>query len=158
MGLVFLFIWYRRRQNDEEEDDMFTLGGAGAPAVKGSGSGGMNRSGSNSMQQIYDINNNPFLSKSGSKRVNTGNIPNAAVQGGIMTNGIRRESNHQHNQLNSFSSHDHDEEYFLFDRPKVDITGEANKKSSEYGRRRLSNGSLPDMATRNPGSLKVVNN
>ena len=28
----------------------------------------------------------------------------------------------------------------------------------EYGRRKLSNGSLPDMIARNPGSLKVVNN
>ena len=28
----------------------------------------------------------------------------------------------------------------------------------EFGRRRLSNGSLPDMIARNPGSLKVVNN
>lgn len=137
---------------------MFTLSGGDGVAKGSGGGGGMHRSGTNSMQQIYDINNNPFLSKSGSKRVNTGNIPEAAAQGGIMTNGIQNESHHQHNQLNSFSSHDHDEEYFLFDRPKVDITGEANKVSSEYGRRRLSNGSLPDMATRKPGSLQVVNN
>ena len=33
-----------------------------------------------------------------------------------------------------------------------------NSPEPEYGRRKLSNGSLPDMIAREPGSLKVVNN
>jgi cell wall integrity and stress response component len=35
---------------------------------------------------------------------------------------------------------------------------EAPNQTANFGRRRLSNGSLPDMITRNPNSLKVVNN
>lgn len=132
LAAVFFVVRKRRQGGDDDEgDDEFHLA-----------------TGPGSNRHIYDVKNNPFMTAGAGAGAGAGGAAAAAAAA----------HGHQHNQLNSFLSQDHDEEYFTFEKPKVDITGEANKVSSEFGRRRLSNGSLPDMATRNPGSLKVVNN
>ncbi|OBA24223.1 WSC-domain-containing protein [Metschnikowia bicuspidata var. bicuspidata NRRL YB-4993] len=64
---------------------------------------------------------------------------------------------HTHNNSNtdrSYSSNNEDAFYFANDAERDNYYA----NNTEYGRRRLSNGSLPDMLTRNPGSLQVVNN
>lgn len=89
----------------------------------------------------YNINNNPFLSAHGDAGAVTG------AGAGVIAGQV-------HNNLNSFSSSHGDDDFYLSDQPKMDL---GEKRSLEFGRRRLSDGSLPDM-TRNPSTLKVVNN
>lgn len=141
IGLFLFFCWYRKRDEDDNDDE-FTLSG---PA--------------NEEKHPYNINNNPFVTAAAAVGAGgagagaaAGRAGGTAYSGGTFTRG---ENSHH---LDSFSSlHDNDD--LLFVEPAHDITGEGNKYSSDFGgRRRLSNGSLPDMVTRNPGSLKVVNN
>lgn len=72
-------------------------------------------------------------------------------------NDDRAMDHHNKDSLHSVESINNDDYYMPMGHPEFETPG-ANKLSSEYGRRRLSDGSLPDMVTRNPGSLKVVNN
>lgn len=112
-GLVFLFIW-RKRRNDAEDEDFFDLGGGRS-------------------EKPYDsIAPNPFLGAAA-----------GATAGGMAAGHTHNNSNTTRSYSTNNDDHDHDVEY-------------AN--DDDIGRRRLSNGSLPDMMTRNPGSLKVVNN
>lgn len=64
---------------------------------------------------------------------------------------------HRKDTLYSLDTTNNDDFFMAAGHPDTESPGQ-NKLSSEYGRRRLSDGSLPDMVTRNPGSLKVVNN
>ncbi|CUM62631.1 uncharacterized protein PRCAT00000185001 [Priceomyces carsonii] len=76
--------------------------------------------------------------------------------------GSHVQHNHQASNgqmLGSFASTQNDD-LFIYG-PSAhpnDMTGDHSMPIADFGRRRLSNGSLPDMVQRNHGSLKVVNN
>lgn len=128
-ALVAFFLWHRRRQENEDHEDEFTLSGP-------------------EKDPNYHISPNPFTS---------GNATAGAVAaaGMMPQNNNRYSHGHQAsnaNTLNSHSTSNHDE-YFTFENNEY-----LDPSTQDYGRRRLSDGSLPDMVQRNPGSLKVVNN
>ncbi|EDK41008.2 hypothetical protein PGUG_05106 [Meyerozyma guilliermondii ATCC 6260] len=128
-GLLF-FLWYKKRHSEDDHDDEFTL------------------SGPNEKDQ-YSIGPNPFMSSAaaGAGAGAAGAAGASAVKG----HGYHSSSGDSH----SFDSTHNDE--FLFERYPP-MPQEAPNQTANFGRRRLSNGSLPDMITRNPNSLKVVNN
>lgn len=85
------------------------------------------------------INANPYMD---------GTATSAAVAG------VGAHGHHNSNTSRSYSSNN--EDIFYFD--NLNRGGDALRPpDEEHGRRRLSDGSLPDMVQRNPGSLKVVN-
>ncbi|RLV87585.1 Cell wall integrity and stress response component 3 [Meyerozyma sp. JA9] len=128
-GLLF-FLWYKKRNSDEDHDDEFTLSG---PAEK----------------DQYSIGPNPFMANAAAGAGAGG--AGAAGAGAVKGHGYHSSSGDSH----SFDSTHNDE--FLFERYPP-MPQEAPNQTANFGRRRLSNGSLPDMITRNPNSLKVVNN
>ncbi|GEQ72242.1 hypothetical protein JCM33374_g5929 [Metschnikowia sp. JCM 33374] len=100
----------------------------------------------------------------GNKRAQAGNFdsvpPNTFTSGGGAAGQTRAATvgGHAHNISatdRSYSSNAEDVFYYSND---ADRENYFPSNGEEYGRRRLSNGSLPDMLTRNPGSLQVVNN
>ncbi|EGV64313.1 Cell wall integrity and stress response component 2 [Yamadazyma tenuis] len=128
-GLLF-FLWYRRRHSDDDEDD-FEKDAEGFHAVPP-----LNRTGGKSE---YNVTPNSFVGKKPT---------------------IKSEHTKQQSlNNNSFGSND---EYFMFEDARVASVGHGQGAgvlpypTEDYGRRRLSDGSLPDMITK--GSLKVVNN
>ena len=188
-GLVFLFCWYRRKKQDEYDDDVddqFTLSGPKQEmeqhpysTIGGGGAGG---GGGAAM-----LDPNPFLIAGGYNNFDTSQqqtprqqiISNGTVTGSggyghnhkISSSGTSGDGNH------SFGSQT-DTELAFYDynntnnnnntttSPNINNNNNntnngvlhTNSPNPEFGRRRLSNGSLPDMIARNPGSLKVVNN
>lgn len=139
-GALF-FLWYRRRKSDDDDhDDEFTLSG---PAEK----------------TDYSISTNPFIAN-GTDATAAGAM--AAAGMAISQNASRSASHHHKNSSygnNSYNNNSYsstNEDNFHFD----DARNLPNDfaKPEDFGRRRLSDGSLPDMVARNPGSLKVVNN
>lgn len=128
-GLLF-FLWYKKRNSDEDHDDEFTLSG---PAEK----------------DQYSIGPNPFMA-------NAAAGAGAAAAGAAGAGAVKGHGYHSSSgDLHSFDLTHNDE--FLFERYPP-MPQEAPNQTANFGRRRLSNGSLPDMITRNPNSLKVVNN
>ncbi|KAM9907780.1 hypothetical protein OXX79_000767 [Metschnikowia pulcherrima] len=80
--------------------------------------------------------------------------PNTFMAG---AGGVAAAGSHTHKNSNtdrSYSSNNEDVFYYANENDRENYY----PGNEEYGRRRLSNGSLPDMLTRNPGSLQVVNN
>lgn len=77
----------------------------------------------------------------------------------FVTGGATAGAGHAHNNSNTTRSYSTtNDENFMFDNgTNVAEPADPLHPNEEFGRRRLSNGSLPDMVTRNPGSLKVVN-
>lgn len=128
-AIVGFFLWHRRRQDAEDHEDEFTLSGP-------------------EKDPNYHISPNPFTSGNGTA--------GAVAAAGMVPQNNNRYSHGQQasnaNTLNSHSTSNHDE-YFTFENNEY-----GDPATQDYGRRRLSDGSLPDMVQRNPGSLKVVNN
>ena len=82
---------------------------------------------------------------------------------------VRFKGSGSYGKSNRFSSANRNDNYMFYNIDTPDGVSRDNlglippplsrdDSSSLNGRRRLSNGSLPDMAARNKGSLKVVNN
>ncbi|KAI5956891.1 WSC2 [Candida jiufengensis] len=186
-ALIFGWCWYRRRKSDDNDfDDQFTLSGP----EKSSGNGGSNN-GLNQMSQINDPN--PFLLAGGYNHFDTSQqqTPRNQIQnsrtissrngsnggGTATTAGAAAAFGHDHKYSSSggtsngiggdsFGSHNDDYAFYDPDHQHIDTPnthtqtnpGFLNSPDPEFGRRKLSNGSLPDMIAREPGSLKVVNN
>ncbi|KAK6466089.1 hypothetical protein DFJ63DRAFT_311166 [Scheffersomyces coipomensis] len=180
-GLIF-FLWRRRRNNDDDdyEDDEYTLSGAHMnekagglepppPPMIGPNpfllSAGYNHFDTSQQQQQQqqgqDQNQNHqhnYSSSSGTQSEDHDSYQGFAI--------INNGGSGQHSRSGSkIINHSND--------PSLNSTiagmgspvlGDENNQiqhqfqQPEYGRRRLSNGSLPDMIARQPGSLKVVNN
>lgn len=128
-GLLF-FLWYKRRNADDDHDDEFTLSG---PKEK----------------DQYSIGPNPFM---------TNAAPGTGAGAGVAAGAAASKGHAYHSSSGDLHSFDltHNDEY-LFERYPP-MPPAAPNETANFGRRRLSNGSLPDMVTRNPNSLKVVNN
>ncbi|KAI5952927.1 WSC2 [Candida theae] len=215
-GLLFAFCWFRRRrQDDEDVDDQFTLSGP--------------------KQEMSEVDSptpppssdpNPFLLASGYNYFDTSQqqqFPNGTGRSPSLQQTPRQYNNNQlqgHSQTGSgasaaagvFGHHQqssssgtsggggdhslgsHGDDYAFFDiqnggdgslhhtnslphsngphtqQPPLQQQQQqqqashqfqflnANSPEPGFGRRKLSNGSLPDMIAREPGSLKVVNN
>lgn len=84
-------------------------------------------------------------------------IDGRGTAGALAASGLAAHDHHNSNTSRSYSSNNDD--VFFFDNMNSHRGDDALRPpdSEEYGRRRLSDGSLPDMVQRNPGSLKVVN-
>lgn len=125
-GALF-FLWYKRKHGDDQDDeDGFDLS---PPA-----------------NEKYNVNPNPFVGPAVGK--------NGTVN-----------SRHTKNPSNNTGSYTSNDEYYMFNAHPggYDQGGNTNVNGFEppyptedFGRRRLSDGSLPDMAAKS--SLKVVNN
>lgn len=125
-GLALFFCWYKRRHDDDDDDDDNTT----------------NFNETKGFQTVVPPNvaPNPFVTKNSTIKSKHG-----------------KKSSLNNNSFNSTS-----EDYFMFDDGRI-INGQQQQDfasppypTEDYGRRRLSDGSLPDMTTK--GELKVVNN
>lgn len=99
---------------------------------------------SNNKENSFNEKSNPFSAGSGAA-----GIAGAGVAG------------HNHNNSNTTRSYSTSNDDAFFDPPsqhELDSPSHYLQPPNDYGRRRLSDGSLPDMVQRNPTSLKVVNN
>lgn len=154
-GGVFFFLWHRKNKDgnlDDSHDDEFTL------------------SGPEKFSSDYQINSHPFNHNSnnpsnGSAALGAMGVAMAPSGGARRTPSSNHNSNNSNNHINhhnqnssdfnhSYSSHLNNDEPFS----NFDHNDDFNfNRPEELGRRRLSDGSLPDMIARNPGSLKVVN-
>ncbi|RLV96466.1 Cell wall integrity and stress response component 3 [Spathaspora sp. JA1] len=130
-ALIFLFIRYRRKKEEDEFDDIFTVG----PVNK------------NDMSQTGPPPLDPFSISGGysnhpsSRRYSQQDTKHLSVYGHDY-----KSSSGTSNVENMYSDE------FAFTENNL------SPSQLEYGRRKLSTGSLPDMIDRRPGSLKVVNN
>jgi len=153
-GLIFGIFWYRKRRNEDDDyDDEFTLSGPDIEKSQGI--------------RPPSLNPNPFLVAGGynfdtaQQTQNNGGSPDSthiahsrqASQLGVGTFGHGYNNSNGGNSGGEHSFNSQGENDFTFlDPPSESPPPEFN------GRRRLSNGSLPDIIAREPGSLKVVNN
>lgn len=166
---VLLFLWHRKRSRNDDDDasDEFTLSGP----EKGS--------------HDYQVNGNPFMINNQNNDlgpIDTTSAGAMAAAGMTMNNHGSRSASHRQHPSQGHNSSDNNNSYssttgddmFNFDEHynQNGNAGSANGANSQlpyplhndfhrpedFGRRRLSDGSLPDMIARNPGSLKVVNN
>lgn len=212
-GLLFAFCWFRRRkQDDDDVDDQFTLSGPKAemsevgtpsppptldpnPFLLASGynyfdtsqqqqfPNGPGRSPSLQQTPRQYNNNTPFHGSSHGGSGNSatgvfGHKPNSSSSGTSGGGGDHSLGSHQddfafydynnggdgslhHNnslsQPNAPSSSQQQQQQQQPSTHQFQFLN-ANSPEPEFGRRKLSNGSLPDMIAREPGSLKVVNN
>ncbi|KAK6458182.1 uncharacterized protein RJT20DRAFT_29593 [Scheffersomyces xylosifermentans] len=153
-GLIFGAFWYRKRRNEDDDyDDEFTLSGPDVEKSQGI--------------RPPSLNPNPFLVAGGynfdtaQQGQNNGGSPDSthvahsrqASQLGVGTfgHGYNNSNGGNSGGEHSFNSQP-DNDFTFLDPPSESPPPEFN------GRRRLSNGSLPDIIARQPGSLKVVNN
>lgn len=81
--------------------------------------------------------------------------PNPLITRGTGMAGVVAGGAHAHNNSITTRSYSTNEDGFIIESGNDDYMHQPNEE--EYGRRRLSNGSLPDMANRNITPLKVVN-
>ncbi|EMG50100.1 hypothetical protein G210_4886, partial [Candida maltosa Xu316] len=171
-GLILFFCWYRRRKNEDDEDfdDQFTLSGPKTDMTQPNGP----------TSGLFD--SNPFLLAGGYNNFDTsqqqqqqGHTPGhsqslstPSAAGVVGAHKYNSSSGTSGDGTHSFGSHT-DNDYVIYGTNEYNSphqpSGHSNGGSMlldspnpEYGRRKLSNGSLPDMIARQPGSLKVVNN
>lgn len=166
-----MFCWYRRRKQDQDDfDDQFTLSGPKADMTQTTGGGG-----------IPILDSNPFLLAGGYNNFDTSQQQTPRQPSGRGSDALAVGAGagslsgyHKYNSSSgtsgdgnhSFGSqlHNNQDEFAFYDAntngndPMSPNYLNVDSPNPEYGRRKLSNGSLPDMIARNPGSLKVVNN
>lgn len=163
--LALFFLWRRCRRDDTTDfDDEFTLSGPANEKVAASSSpdpnpfliaGGYNSFNTEQQQHNYDEQSHNRQSSYGD-----GHDPHTYSQlayAGLQHTSSNSGSNgHSRTTLTGFVGHGTHNLFSDKDFKFYDI--EPRPPSPEMGRRKLSNGLLPDMIARQPGSLKVVNN
>lgn len=179
-ALIFFLIYRRRKQEDDDEeeyDDKFILSGPTAPNPMDPNpfliASGYNNFDTSQPQQdpsrtpsglnisgnqlpyptsYYHQTQNSDSSNSYGHHSRTNSQGfSLPINGGQQPNGNPPTTEHSYH-----SSGDKD---FMFEQPTNNQNGPNDRAPTpEFGRRKLSNGSLPDMIARQPGSLKVVNN
>lgn len=112
------------------------------------------RRGDTDDEEFYDdVGGMRGMRQNGSDSINT----NPYMDGGAAGAAVAAAGAHGHHNSNTSRSYSsNNEDVFFFDNLNRGDDG-LRPPDEEYGRRRLSDGSLPDMVQRNPGSLKVVN-
>lgn len=139
VGLIVLLFWWKKRRDSEDEEQFFDM--------------------TNPNEKKFDgITPNPFLTAAGGA-----GGAGAAGAGGRMALGTAAHAHQGSNTTHSYSSNNEDVLHYDDNHHhRGDVAGQDEYFSSgageDYGRRRLLNGSLPDMIMRKPGSLQVVNN
>lgn len=136
VGLIVLLFWWKKRRDNEDEEQFFDM--------------------TNPNEKKFDgITPNPFLTAAGAGGAG------AAGAGGRMALGTAAHAHQGSNTTHSYSSNNEDVLHYD-DNHHGDLAGQdeffSTGAGEDYGRRRLLNGSLPDMIMRKPGSLQVVNN
>lgn len=125
--LAFVLFWYKRKHDEEDYDekDDFTLSNDYASPSK-----------------QFDYNNN-----------NNNNNNNTVTPNPFMTKNSTIKSKHTPKQSGNSNSVNSNSDDFMFTNPE--FSNGLPYPTEDYGRRRLSDGSLPDMVPN--GGLKVVN-
>lgn len=171
IGLVLFFLWWRRKHSDDNDSDFDTvlynekMDGAAGGATRSTHPYNAFNAPRNNLDNDYQINPNPFLNNLTAGATAAAGLGMAVGQkldsiGRSGTSNTNRSAYHntsKHSLSNGGNSSILNEE-FLFDSAGVSpgyLDPSLMPPDAEYGRRRLSNGSLPDLATN--GGLKVVN-
>ncbi|KAG7663896.1 WSC2 [[Candida] subhashii] len=157
IGLVFIFLRWKRKRDDEEFDDIFTLSG---PKNDGG------------MSQPPTLDPNPFLMSGGYNNFDTSQQnprlqPNSRVVSAVYGHDYKNSSSGGSAGEPSYNEqsdvgYNSDPNHGMPGSPPYPTHGgyihPDMMQQPELGKRKLSAGSLPDMITRQPGGLKVVNN
>ncbi|KAK6203329.1 uncharacterized protein RJT21DRAFT_113237 [Scheffersomyces amazonensis] len=177
IGAIVFFLWRKRRNSDDdyEEDDYSmsphaldekaAIGGFEPPPPPMVGpnpfllSAGYNHFDTSQQQPQAQGDNKHYSTSSGTQSDRESSQGFTILGGGANANGSNGHSRSGSRVIN----HSNDPSFNSMVGQEFDFSnGNGNPATAfqqpEFGRRRLSNGSLPDMIARQPGSLKVVNN